>query len=81
MMRTAHTTDQPDDEIVILQFDVDGAYLQADRLPGETWVLPPRQMYSKSMQSLQQPALPLHHPLYGEEDANAALRSTCTRRS
>ena len=27
-----------------IQFDVDGAYLQADRLPGETWALPPKQM-------------------------------------
>ena len=47
--------------------------MQADRLGTETWVLTPKQMHAANMAAMQQPALPLHHPLYGEEDANATF--------
>jgi hypothetical protein len=72
--------DEADGEREVFQVDIDGAYLQADRLPGETWVIPPKLMYSKEMESMKQPACPLHHPLYGEEDAGAAFTSHLHRR-
>ena len=55
---------------VIVQFDVEGAYLQCPRKPHDrVWARIPVQYPSEEMKKMRDPVVPLRTKVYGEVDA------------
>jgi len=53
----------------VWQFDVDGAYLQCPRKPGdELWARIPAQYHDENMKKMRDPVVPLRKKVYGEKD-------------